>query len=54
MANLMPVAYGAVAVFAIVGAIKGPAKAPNPVTGPTARIEQTAASAAHCRGDVSV
>ncbi len=45
MANFMPVAYGAVAAFAIVLAIKGPAKAPDPITGPSARVGQTVASA---------
>lgn len=41
MANFMPVAYGAVAAFAIVGVIKSSAKVYDPVPEPPARTAQT-------------
>ena len=46
MANFMPVAYGAVVAFGVVLAIKGPAKAPDPISETRARTGPTVAAAA--------
>ena len=45
MANFMPVAYGTVAAFAVVLAIMGPAKAPDPITEPRGRAGHREAAA---------